>query len=181
MKNNFNQHAIQPNPKTHKVGTMASIYKRKDGKGWRAVIRIKGYPTVCNHFERKARGRRLVRIEIERQIKAGQFKFGQHKTLHTFNELVDRYLLMAPWNTTVPQKIQCGISTTGNPAWELTPSFISIRNSSAKSDRFLAETPTPKGKKRTSALSIAISLPFLLFSPMRCRISYGLAKTLHCA
>lgn len=35
---------------------MASIYKRKNGNGtsvWRAVIRIKGYPTVCNHFERK--------------------------------------------------------------------------------------------------------------------------------
>lgn len=36
---------------------MASIYKRKDKEGkvtvWRAVVRIKGYPTVCNHFDRK--------------------------------------------------------------------------------------------------------------------------------
>jgi hypothetical protein len=35
---------------------MASIYKRDnpDGtKGWRAVVRIKGHPTVCNHFDRK--------------------------------------------------------------------------------------------------------------------------------
>jgi hypothetical protein len=32
---------------------MASIYKRKDGKGWRAVIRMKGHPRICDHFERK--------------------------------------------------------------------------------------------------------------------------------
>ena len=32
---------------------MASIYKRKDGKGWRAIIRIKNHPTVCDHFDRK--------------------------------------------------------------------------------------------------------------------------------
>jgi hypothetical protein len=35
---------------------MASIFKRKNENGttvWRAVVRIKGYPTVCNHFERK--------------------------------------------------------------------------------------------------------------------------------
>jgi hypothetical protein len=36
---------------------MASIFKRKikDGKGfhWRAIIRIKGFPTVCETFERK--------------------------------------------------------------------------------------------------------------------------------
>ena len=34
-----------------------SLYKRKDrnGKvtGWRVVVRIKGYPTVCKEFERK--------------------------------------------------------------------------------------------------------------------------------
>ena len=34
-----------------------SVYKRKDrnGKvtGWRAVVRMKGYPTVCKEFERK--------------------------------------------------------------------------------------------------------------------------------
>lgn len=31
---------------------MASIYKCKEG-GWRAVIRIKGYPAVCETFDRK--------------------------------------------------------------------------------------------------------------------------------
>ena len=35
---------------------MASIFQRrnKDGsKVWRAIVRIKGYPTVCDHFDRK--------------------------------------------------------------------------------------------------------------------------------
>src|SRR5438876_478618 len=32
---------------------MASIYEPKDSKHWRAVIRMKGDPTVCDHFERK--------------------------------------------------------------------------------------------------------------------------------
>ena len=59
---------------------MASIYKRKDGKGWRAVIRIKGHPTVCIRRERKEEAKDDA-IEIERQIKAGQFKFVQHKIL----------------------------------------------------------------------------------------------------
>ena len=60
---------------------MASIYKRKNENGttvWRAVVRIKGYPTVCNHFERKQEAEDWAR-DIERQIKLGQFKFDQHK------------------------------------------------------------------------------------------------------
>lgn len=35
---------------------MASIYKRDNADGtkvWRAVVRIKGYPSVCSHFDRK--------------------------------------------------------------------------------------------------------------------------------
>jgi hypothetical protein len=55
-KNNLNQHAIQPNTQNTEVGIMASIYKRKNDNGttvWRAVVRIKGYPSICNHFERK--------------------------------------------------------------------------------------------------------------------------------
>ena len=55
---------------------MASIYKRKDGKGWRAVVRIQGYPTVCDHFERKEEAKDWA-LDLERQIKAGQYKFNQ--------------------------------------------------------------------------------------------------------
>jgi integrase len=72
---------------------MASIYKRKNNDGttvWRAVIRIKGYPTLCNHFERKQEAEDWAH-EAERKIKLGQFKFDQHKQQHTFQELVTRY------------------------------------------------------------------------------------------
>src|SRR5476651_2455104 len=86
---------IQPNSTfLTKVGIMASIYKRKNENStavWRAVVRIKGYPTVCNHFERKQEADDWA-SDIERQIKAGQFKLDQHKQQHTFTELVDRYI-----------------------------------------------------------------------------------------
>jgi|GEM_PF-3480263 len=52
---------------------MTSIYKRKNSKGWRAVVRIKGYPTVCNHFDRKKEAEDWAR-EAEREIKLGRFK-----------------------------------------------------------------------------------------------------------
>src|SRR5690348_11724062 len=58
---------------------MASIFKRKNANGttvWRAVVRIKGYPIVCNHFERKQEAEDWA-ADTERQIKAGQFKFDQ--------------------------------------------------------------------------------------------------------
>jgi hypothetical protein len=71
---------------------MASIYKRKNENGtsvWRAVIRIKGYPTVCNHFERKQEAEDCAH-DTERQIKASQFRFDQHNKLYTFRELLER-------------------------------------------------------------------------------------------
>ena len=73
---------------------MASIQKRKNKNGtthWRAVVRIKGYPTVCNHFDRKQEAEDWAR-DVERQIKAGQFKFDQHNKIHTFSELIQRYI-----------------------------------------------------------------------------------------
>ncbi len=74
---------------------MASIFKRKlkDGRGftWRAVVRIKGYPVVCETFERKQEAEDWGQ-ETERRIKLGQFKFDQHKHLHTFTQLVDRFI-----------------------------------------------------------------------------------------
>ncbi len=73
---------------------MASIYKRKskDGKtAWRAVIRIKGYPTVCNHFDRKQEADDWAK-ETERRIKLGQFNFEAHNQHHTYAELIDRLI-----------------------------------------------------------------------------------------
>ena len=72
---------------------MASIQKRKNKNGtshWRAIVRIKGYPTVCNHFDRKQEAEDWA-ADIERQIKAGQFKFDQHRKYHTFAELIERF------------------------------------------------------------------------------------------
>lgn len=73
---------------------MAAIYKRKNNDGtivWRAVVRIKGYPTVCDHFERKQEAEDWA-ANIEREIKQGQYKFDQHKKQHTYAELVERYI-----------------------------------------------------------------------------------------
>lgn len=71
-----------------------SIYKRKDrnGKvvGWRAVVRIKGYPTVCKQCDRKEEANDW-KIDTIRQIKAGQFQFERHKIQRTFSDLVDHF------------------------------------------------------------------------------------------
>jgi integrase len=73
---------------------MASIFKRKNDDGttvWRVVIRIKGYPTICNHFDRKQEADDWA-ADTERQIRLGQFKFDQHNKIHTFAELIDRFI-----------------------------------------------------------------------------------------
>ena len=71
-----------------------SIYKRKDrnGKvtGWRVVIRLKGYPTVCKECERKEEAIDW-KINTVRAIKAGQFQFERHKIQRTFSDLVDHF------------------------------------------------------------------------------------------
>lgn len=46
--------------------------------GWRAVVRIKGYPTVCGEFERKQEAEDWEE-DTRRLIKAGQFQFERHK------------------------------------------------------------------------------------------------------
>jgi integrase len=68
---------------------MASIYKRKTGKGWRAVIRRKGYPTVCETFDRKQEADDWAK-ETERRIKLGQFNFAAHNKDHTYADLLHR-------------------------------------------------------------------------------------------
>lgn len=74
---------------------MASIFKRKSktGKGhtWRAVVRRKGHPVICETFNRRQEAEDWGR-EIEHQIKIGQYKFGQQSIKQTFNQLVDRYI-----------------------------------------------------------------------------------------
>lgn len=74
---------------------MATFYKRKskDGSrilGWKAVVRIKGYPTVCKLGDRK---QELIdwAQEVEQKIRDGKFNFQRLKKQHTFADLVDRY------------------------------------------------------------------------------------------
>jgi hypothetical protein len=72
---------------------MASIYKKKskDGKSmvWRAVICIKGYPTICDTFKRKQEADDWVK-DTERRIKLGQFNFAAHNKHHTYTDLLHR-------------------------------------------------------------------------------------------
>jgi len=73
---------------------MASIFQRtnKDGtKVWRAVIRIKGHPTVCDHFDRKQEAQDWAQ-ETERQIKLGKYNFAKHDQKKTLADLIDRYI-----------------------------------------------------------------------------------------
>lgn len=74
---------------------MASIYRRKnkEGKtiGWRAVIRVKGYPIVCDSFDRKDEAEDWAQ-KTEAEIRRGRFKFDLHNKLYTFNDLVERFI-----------------------------------------------------------------------------------------
>ena len=70
-----------------------SIFKRKlkNGYKWRAVLRVKGYPTISKTLSRKEEAEDWKRETLS-QIKSGQFNFDQHKQQHTFSELVERYI-----------------------------------------------------------------------------------------
>lgn len=132
---------------------MASIQKRKNKNGtshWRAVVRIKDYPTVCNHFDRKQEAEDWA-ADVERQIKQGKFNFDQHKQQRTFTQLFDRYI-----SDGCMQHIRSADDMTHHLTyWKsrlgsyglvyLTPEFI------GKERQILANTPTPKGRKRNSA------------------------------
>jgi hypothetical protein len=90
---------------------MASIQKRKNKNGsshWRAVVRIKGYPTVCNHFDRKQEADDWA-ADIERQIKLGKYKFGREDQKKTLSELIDSYIEEGFLNITKLQRIPVGI------------------------------------------------------------------------
>ena len=73
---------------------MASVYTRKNEDGttcWRAVVRIKGHPSVSNHFERKQEADDWA-ADIERQIRLGQYQFDRQSVNNTFSDLADRFL-----------------------------------------------------------------------------------------
>ena len=72
---------------------MATFFKRKlkNGYSWRVIIRIKGYPTVCESFERKQEAEDWAQ-ETEQKIRRGQYNFAGHNLQHTLNDLIDRFI-----------------------------------------------------------------------------------------
>jgi integrase len=131
---------------------MASIFKRKNSNGttvWRAVVRIKGYPTLCNHFERKQEADDWAK-ETERKIKLGQFKFDQHKQLHTFTQLIDRYIM----DGAVEHHRSSRDTLRHLDYWKTRlGSYALVHITSellSKERRLLADTPS-KGQKRSAA------------------------------
>ena len=164
---------------------MASIYKRDNANGtkvWRAVVRIKGYPAICNHFERKQEAEDWA-ADVERQIKQGRFNFNLHKAQHTFSQLLERYrndgaLEHIRSVEDVIRHLEYWKDRFGD--YELvhvTPEFI------GQERRLLAETPANKGKERSPAtvnryvsslsalLSYAVRLKWMPENPC-----FGLSK-----
>lgn len=132
---------------------MACITKRKNKNGtshWRAIVRIKGYPTVCNHFDRKQEAEDWA-ADIEREIKLGKFKFDQHKTQHTFTQLIERYISDGAMEhirsiEDVTYHLNYWKTRLGNYALiHLTPELI------GKERQHLADTPTSKKLQRSAA------------------------------
>jgi len=131
-----------------------SVYKRKDrnGKvtGWRAVVRIKGYPTVCKEFERKQEADDW-KLAVTRKIKAGQFQFDQHKIQRTFSDLVDHFIQSGALEHHRSAKdtirhLEYWKSRLGEYALVyLTPERL------GKERQLLIDTPTPQNTKKSSA------------------------------
>ena len=132
---------------------MAAIYKRKNRNGtisWRAVIRIKGHPTICNHFELKQDADDWV-ADVERQIKLGQFKLERHKAQATFADLLDRYYssgILEHRKSAEETKRHLNYWKERLKCYAL--AYITTELI-AKERELLANTPTQKGTPRSSA------------------------------
>ena len=133
---------------------MASIYKRKDKKGktigWRAVVRMKGYPTICKQHDRQEEAEDWA-ADVEREIKQGRFNVNLYKSQHTFIELLERYrndgaLEHIRSLDDVIRHLEYWKSRLGDFALlHLTTELL------GKERRLLADTPINTEAKRTSA------------------------------
>jgi integrase len=129
-----------------------SIFKRKlkNGYTWRAVVRIKGYPTLCETFERKQEAEDWEK-ETKSRIKQGQFKFDQYKKQHTYRELIDRYLSDGALEhhrsaEDTLRHLKYWKERLGAYALvHITPELL------GKERQLLFETPTAKEKKRSAS------------------------------
>jgi integrase len=132
---------------------MASVQKRVNKNGtfhWRVLIRLKGYPTVCNHFDRKKEADDWAQA-VERQIKAGKYKFDRANHQRAFLELVERYkadgiLDHLKSAKDVRRHLEYWKERLGAYALVYLHSDLLSKERS-----LLIETPTTKGSKRDSA------------------------------
>jgi integrase len=133
---------------------MASIYKRKDKKGktigWRAVVRMKGYPTICKQHDRQEAAADWA-ANLEQEIKQGRFNVNLYKSQRTFTELLERYrndgaLEHIRSVGDVIRHLEYWKSRLGDFALvHLTTELL------GKERRLLADTPTNTEAKRTPA------------------------------
>ena len=131
---------------------MALIQKRKKRKGkghkWRAVIRLKGYPTVCKSFDRQQEADDWGN-NTEREIKRGRFKFYLHNTQKTFVDLVERFI-----NDGVLEHHRSSKDTLKHlEYWKEKFKFYALVHITSemigKERQFLIKTSIKKGSKKT--------------------------------
>lgn len=132
---------------------MASIQKRINKNGtfhWRVLIRLKGYPNVCNHFDRKKKAEDWAK-DTERQIKEGRYRFDRSNHQRTFLELVDRYKTDGVLDhlksaKDVHRHLEYWKGRLGAYA------LVHLHSDLLSKERaLLMDTPTAKGTKRDSA------------------------------
>ena len=114
------------------------------------IIRIKGYPTVCNHFDRKQEAEDWAN-DVERQIKLSKFNFNQHKQQYTFSQLLDRYIndgALEHIRSVDDVRHHLSYWKTRFRSYELIHLTAELIG---KERQLLANTPTSKNQKRSSA------------------------------
>jgi hypothetical protein len=125
---------------------MASIYKRKNEDGttcWRAVVRIKGHPSVCNHFERKQEADDWALMLSDKLSRANTGLTGAVSQI-PLRILSIAILEMAHLNITVLPKMLFVISPIGKLASEALPLSISQLSLLARSVKFYWILQHPK-------------------------------------
>ncbi len=132
---------------------MASIYQRTNNNGtkvWRAVIRIKGHPTVCEHFDRKQEADDWAH-DTEQQIKRGKYTSNQTKQNKTVAGLIDVYIQDAvighhkAARDTIRQLNYFREKLGDYALMYITPELL------LQERKKLAETPTSRGGRRNPA------------------------------
>lgn len=129
-----------------------SIFKRKlkTGYSWRAVVRVKGHPTVCASFSRKQEAEDWKR-ETKQQIKSGKYRIAKSSERKLLAELIDAYnrdVVDAHYKAVADTKRHLAYfrETIGEYALiYLTPELI------LEQRRRLIETPTDRGARRSAA------------------------------